>query len=118
MGLLGMTINMGSALLSSIVIGIGVDYTIHFMWRYRAELKNHPKEYAKAVMITLNTTGRGIVFNAVAVMVGFVVLMSSNFIPIIQFGYLIVFSIFTCLIGALVLVPAICLLWKPAFIEK
>jgi predicted RND superfamily exporter protein len=118
MGILGMTINMASAMLSSILIGVGIDYTIHFMWRYRDELRKTPNDHIAAIRTTLNTTGRGIAFNAISVMVGFVVLMTSNFIPIIQFGYLIVFSVFTCLVGALILVPAICLLWKPKFLEN
>lgn len=118
MGMIGMQINIASAMLSSILIGIGIDYTIHFLWRYQEELKESNKDYAQAVKKTLQTTGRGIIFNAVSVIVGFFVLMFSGFLPIVQFGYLIVFSVFTCLLGAIILVPAVCQLWKPKFLEK
>lgn len=118
MGFLGMKINIASAMLSSILIGIGIDYTIHFLWRYKTELKQSDKDYRIAIQRTLSTTGRGIVFNAISVIVGFMVLMISGFVPVIQFGYLIVFSVFTCLLGAIILVPAICQLWKPPFLEQ
>lgn len=118
MGMIGMQINIASAMLSSILIGIGIDYTIHFLWRYQEELKESDKDYSQAIKKTLQTTGRGIIFNAVSVIVGFFVLMFSGFLPIVQFGYLIVFSVFTCLLGAIILVPAICQIWKPEFLEK
>ena len=103
-------------MLSSIMIGVGVDYTIHFLWRYRAERQNglDPQE---AVKKTLTTTGRGIVFNAFSVIVGFLVLFTSGFMPIRFFGFLVVVSIFSCLVGALVFIPALCLVFRPGFLE-
>ncbi|MFC1716028.1 RND family transporter [Candidatus Poribacteria bacterium] len=116
MGLLSIELNIATALLSSIMIGVGVDYTIHFLWRYREERQNGlmPQE---AVKRTLTTTGRGIVFNALSVIVGFVVLLVSTFLPVRFFGFLVVVSIFSCLLGALILVPALCLVLRPKFLE-
>ncbi len=116
MGLLGIELNIATALLSSIMIGVGIDYTIHFLWRYREERQNGlmPQE---AVKRTLTTTGRGIVFNALSVIIGFVVLLISTFLPVRFFGFLVVVSIFSCLVGALILVPALCLVLKPKFLE-
>jgi len=95
---------------------VGVDYTIHFLWRYRQE-RQAGQEYGLAVIKTLTTTGRGIAFNASSVILGFSALLLSLFPPINFFGFLVVMSIFTCLMGALVLVPALCLVWKPRFLE-
>jgi len=116
MGYFGVRLDIATAMLSSIMIGVGVDYTIHFLWRYRRE-RQEGLEYQAAVLKTLTTTGRGITFNALSVMVGFGALIVSLFPPIKFFGFLVVMSIFTCLIGALVLVPALCLVWKPRFLE-
>ena len=113
-----MKINMASAMLSSILIGIGIDYTVHFLWRYKLELKENNFNYQKAVTKTIETTGRGIIFNALSVMIGFIALMTSEFVPIIQFGYLVVFSVFTCLLGSIILIPSICLIYKPKFLEE
>jgi len=116
MGYLGISLDIATALLSSIMIGVGVDYTIHFLWRYKAE-RGGGLEPVKAVMKTLTTTGRGISFNAFSVILGFCALPFSVFSPLRYFGFLVIVSIFTCLIGALVIIPALVLIFKPAFLE-
>ncbi len=116
MGFFGIELNIATALLSSIMIGVGVDYTIHFLWRYREE-RRQGQEPAGAVKTTLTTTGRGIIFNALSVVIGFAVLMSSGFLPVRFFGFLIVVSIISCLVGALILIPALCLVFRPRFLE-
>jgi hydrophobe/amphiphile efflux-3 (HAE3) family protein len=116
MGVFGIELNIATAMLSSIMIGVGVDYTIHFLWRYREERKRG-NDYPVAVRKTLTTTGRGIIFNAFSVIVGFSVLLVSSFVPVQFFGFLVVISIFACLIGALVVVPALCLVVKPVFLD-
>jgi hydrophobe/amphiphile efflux-3 (HAE3) family protein len=117
MGIFHIRLDIVTAMLSSIMIGVGVDYTIHYLWRYREEVQNG-LPHSDAMLKTLVTTGRGITFNAVSVMIGFSVLFLSTFIPIQMFGFLIVVSILTCLIGAMIIVPAVLLTWKPAFIER
>ncbi len=116
MGWLGVELNIVTAMLSSIMIGVGVDYTIHFLWRYR-EQRQRGEDPHSAVVTTLTTVGRGIVFNSLSVIVGFVVLLLSSFLPVRFFGFLVVVSISACLIGALLLLPAICLVVRPRFLE-
>ncbi|MCK5687794.1 MMPL family transporter, partial [Myxococcota bacterium] len=115
MGLFKIELNATTAMLSSIMIGVGIDYTIHFLWRYKKEV-HAGRDALEAVRSTMKTTGRGIVFNALSVIVGFTVLMFSAFLPVKYFGFLIVVSIGVCLVGALVLLPAILILTKPSFI--
>jgi hypothetical protein len=116
MGYFGIELNIATAMLSSIMIGVGVDYTIHFLWRYREERRRGLVAKA-AVEKTLTTTGRGIVFNAFSVVIGFIILFFSSFMPVKFFGFLVVVSIFSCLAGALILIPALCLVFKPKFLE-
>lgn len=116
MGLWGIELNLVTALLSSIMIGVGVDYTIHFLWRYRDE-RRAGLEPADAVEKTLMTSGRGIVFNALSVLVGFAVLVISAFFPVRFFGLLVAVSISACLFGALVVLPAIVVVFRPKFLE-
>ena len=116
MGLTGIRLDVATALLSSIMIGVGVDYTIHFLWRYREERsKNKPS--TEAVITTISTTGRGIIFNAFSVIVGFSVLIISSFTPIRFFGVLVVVSILSCLVGALVILPTLVLRYRFRFLE-
>lgn len=116
MGFLGISLDIATTLLSSIMIGVGVDYTIHFLWRYKDEYTKLG-EKKLAIYKTLQTTGRGIVFNALSVIVGFSVLVFSNFAPLRFFGFLVVVSIFSCLISALLLIPALITLGKAEFVE-
>jgi hypothetical protein len=109
MGWTGIALDPATALLSSVVIGIGIDYTIHLIWRYNSEATRGLSP-ADAVARAIATTGRGIVFNALSVMLGFSVLILSGFTSIRFFGYLIIISIGVCLLAALMMVPAIIVL--------
>lgn len=105
-----------TTLIASVMIGCGVDYTVQFLWRQRDE-RLAGLSFNRAVIKTLYTTGKAISFNALAVMVGFTPLIFSTFSPIRFFGIMMVVSIFACLIGAIVVVPALTLIWKPKFLE-
>lgn len=116
MGWLGIELNMVTALLSSISIGLGVDFTIQVFWRIKWELALG-NSYTDSVMTAIKTIGRGIIINAFAVMLGFSVLFLSSF-PLVQsFGLLIVLSLFLCLICALIFIPAICIVAEPKFLK-
>jgi hypothetical protein len=117
MGILGISLDIATALLSSIMIGVGIDYTIHFLWRFKIERANG-LDHKEAANRTLSTAGRGIFFNAVSVIIGFLALSISSFAPMRYFSALIVISITICLISALVLVPAIVILTKPRFLDR
>lgn len=117
MGYFSIPLDIVTALLSSVMIGVGVDYTIHFLWRYKVEF-NESGNIALAINNTLKTAGRGIVFNAFSVIVGFSALIISGFAPLRFFGVLIVISISACLISALLLIPAMILINHPKFLEK
>lgn len=113
MGWTGIALDSATALLSSVMIGIGVDYTIHFMWRHRTE-RIGGLSPADAAARAIATTGRGIVFNALSVMTGFSVLIFSGFTSIRFFGYLVIISIGVCLVAALMFVPAMMIIAQGA----
>jgi uncharacterized protein len=116
MGYSGIELNVATAMLSSILIGVGVDYTIHFLYHYREEIQRAGLSPVEALEVTLTTSGKGIIYNALSVVVGFCVLMLSEFLPVYFFGWLLTFSILACLLGALTLLPAALLVFKPRFI--
>lgn len=115
MAITGIYLDFFTAMLSSVLIGVGVDYTIHMIWRYREEAQKGEDEQ-KAFFIAATTVGKGILFNALSVVVGFIALFFSNFVPVIYFGFLITLSITTCLIGAFTLLPALIMTIKPKFL--
>jgi len=117
MGWVGIELNIVTALMSSISIGLGVDFTIHMFWRLKTEI-SAGMSYEDAVKRSLQTIGQGITINAFSVMMGFSVLFFSGF-PIIQsFAFLIILSLFFCLTCALILMPALCIILKPRFLTK
>jgi hypothetical protein len=118
MGLSGIALDSATALLSSIMIGVGVDFTIQYVWSYKSFIARG-LSYDDATVSAMNLMGRSIIINAAGVMAGFSVLMFSGFTSIRFFGYLVIISIGSCLAGALLIVPAILLKFKPSFvIEK
>lgn len=107
MGFLGIPLSSATALITSIAIGIGVDYAIHFLEHYtNARLAGAAIE--EATTQTLAHTGRAIIFNAIAVMGGFAILLFSVFPPNRQVGALIVLNMATSALGTLtILVVAV-----------
>jgi predicted RND superfamily exporter protein len=117
MGITGIALDAATALLSSIMIGVGVDFTIQYMWCFNSELRNG-LSHEEATVKAMRTIGRSIIINALSVMAGFSALMFSGFTSIRFFGYLVLISIGSCLIGAILIIPAFLIKFKPGFILK
>jgi uncharacterized protein len=100
------------AILFSVAIGAGTDYTAYFLSRLRERARIHG-DTVLAYRETMSTIGKGIVFNGLSVVVGFSVYFLSGFVPVIYFGLLIAFSILVCIIGAITVLPASILCMRP-----
>ena len=98
MGFLNIPLNTTTALLSSIAIGIGIDYAVHFIEQYRhnASLTSDKLLVAQK---TMAHAGRAISFNAIVVIAGFLVLIFSVFPPNRELGALVSLNMFTSLVG-------------------
>ncbi|MBT6997286.1 MAG: RND family transporter [Prolixibacteraceae bacterium] len=98
MGFLDIPLSTTSALLSSIAIGIGIDYAVHFIEQYRNNaLKTGDK--VLAAQKTMAHSGRAISYNAIVVIAGFLVLLFSVFPPNRELGALVSLNMFTSFIG-------------------
>ena len=98
MGLLGVPLSTTTALISSIAIGIGIDYAVHFVERYKiyaAETGNKNL----TIRFTMHHSGRAIAFNAIVVIAGFLVLLFSVFPPNRTLGSLVSLNMFTSFLG-------------------
>jgi len=98
MGFLNIPLNTTTALLSSIAIGIGIDYAVHFIEQYRLNAAT-AGDKLPAARLTMNHAGRAIGFNALVVIAGFMVLLFSVFPPNRELGALVSLNMFTSLIG-------------------
>jgi predicted RND superfamily exporter protein len=110
MGITGIALDSATALLTSII-------TIQYIWSFKSHI-DKGLSHADSTKAAIETIGRSIIINAVSVMAGFSVLMLSGFTSIRFFGYLVLISIGSCLIGAMLLIPAFIIVFKPAFIGK
>lgn len=103
MGLLNIDLNIGTIMVASIAIGAGIDYTIHYISRYKNELKKRSK--IEAMKITLTGTGRAIVFNSISVAAGVFMLGFSEIEMMAVFGKLIGSVMLLSVIYTLTLLP-------------
>ncbi|MAL65230.1 MAG: hypothetical protein CMF94_03915, partial [Candidatus Marinimicrobia bacterium] len=117
MGYLNIPLDVTTMLLTSILVGVGVDYTVHFLWHLRDHLRDGDN-LDQAISNTFLISGRGILFNGLSVVVGFSALLFSVFVPVQIFGILVMGSISFCLFGALATLPALTSLIKPKFLYK
>jgi predicted RND superfamily exporter protein len=100
LGIFNIPLNTTTALLSSITIGIGIDYAVHFLDRYRLN-RRAGLSLEKAISETMDHSGRAIVFNAVVVIAGFMVLLASVFPPNRALGALVSLNMFVSFVGTL-----------------
>ena len=100
MGFLDIPLSTTTALLSSIAIGIGIDYAVHFIEQYRVNAKKTGDKELTAQK-TMAHSGRAILFNAIVVIAGFLVLLFSVFPPNRELGALVSLNMFTSFVGTL-----------------
>ena len=105
MGAADITLNAATAMIASVAIGIGVDYSIHFLSRFRHE-KKKGVDLERALDISIKTSGRGILYNAMAVSSGFLVFVPSRFVPLAHTGFLVALVMITSAVATLTVLPA------------
>ena len=103
MGIFHIPLNVSTMMVASIAIGAGIDYTIHFISRYKNELKS--KEEVDALKTTLTGTGRAIIFNSISIAAGTFVLTLSSIGMMVAFGQLIGSVMLVSVIYTLLLLP-------------
>ncbi|MEA4884994.1 MAG: MMPL family transporter [Clostridia bacterium] len=108
MGWAHVPVNVVTALVSSIAVGIGIDYSVHVYSRFRQGIANGLSG-EDAIRDTISNTGQAVVLNAGAVALGFAVLLFSKFPPLRQFGMLIAATMAVSAGGALSILPVILL---------
>jgi len=113
MGFLGIKLSLGTALISSLAVGIGIDYTIHFIEFFKHEYQTGNPGFLRMTFIGC---GKAIMINALAVGAGFGVLAFSQFKIIAELGLLIALSMLITAFVSLTVIPALLMVIKPKFI--
>lgn len=104
MGVSGLPINIGTAMIASVAMGLTVDSSIHFLEGLRRELAVGDG-FANALDRTSQDVGSALLYANLALVAGFMVLTLSNFIPLVYFGILSSVAMFGGLLGNLVVLP-------------
>lgn len=117
MGFFKIKLNIGTAMVASFAIGIGIDYTIHYLAAYQKEITLSNDE-PSVLYASFLGSGKAILFNATSVGLGFAVLGLSKFNMLSELGLLIALIMFTSSLGSLTLLPTILTIIKPKFFHK
>ncbi len=111
-GLLGIPLDMMTITIAAITIGIAVDNSIHYIYRFREEFKKI-NNYNKTLDRCHNTVGIAILNTSITIVFGFSILVLSNFIPTIYFGVFTGIAMLLAMISVLTLLPKLILKYKP-----
>jgi len=111
-GWLNIPLDMMTITIAAISIGMAVDNTIHYIYRFRYEFKSAGR-YADVVHRCHSSIGRALYYTSLTIIIGFSILALSNFIPSIYFGLLTGLALSIALIAALTLLPQLIIIFKP-----
>ena len=112
MGLLKLPLDMMTITIASITIGIAVDNSIHYIYRFREEFKKI-NDYEQTIDICHMSVGKAIFNTSVTIIFGFSILVLSNFIPTIYFGLFTGLAMLIAMLAVLTLLPKLILVIKP-----
>ena len=111
-GLLNIPLDMMTITIAAITIGIAVDNSIHYIYRFREEYKKI-KDYERTLTYCHSTVGIAILNTSITIVFGFSILIFSNFIPTIYFGIFTGIAMLLAMISVLTLLPALIIKFKP-----
>ncbi len=111
-GLLGIPLDMMTITIAAITIGIAVDNSIHYIYRFREEFTKI-NDYNKTLDKCHSTVGVAILNTSITIVFGFSILVFSNFIPTIYFGVFTGLAMLLAMISVLTLLPRLILIYKP-----
>ena len=111
-GLLGIPLDMMTITIAAITIGIAVDNSIHYIYRFKEEF-NNSNDYNKTLNLCHSTVGKAILNTSITIVFGFSILVLSKFIPTIYFGIFTGLAMLLAMISVLTLLPSLILIVKP-----
>jgi len=111
-GLLGIPLDMMTITIAAITIGIAVDNSIHYIYRFKEEFQKN-KNYNQTLVKCHDTVGVAILNTSITIIFGFSILVLSNFIPTIYFGVFTGIAMLLAMVSVLTLLPKLILVVKP-----
>lgn len=112
MGWMRISLDMMTITIASITLGIAIDNSIHYIYRFRDEFRKS-KGYSETLYYCHSNIGRAIFYTTITIIVGFSILLLSNFVPTVIFGLLTALGMAIALLASLTLLPKLILIIKP-----
>ncbi len=112
MGWAGIPLDMMTITIASITVGIGVDDTLHYIYRFREEFAKD-RDYVASMHRSHKSIGVAMYYTSIVIIVGFSILALSNFMPSVYFGFLTGLAMLTALLASQTLLPKLILLTRP-----
>ena len=112
MGWMKVPLDIMTITVAAISVGMAVDNTIHYIHRFKLEFKK-TSSYEDSMKNSHNTIGRAMFYTSTTIIIGFLVLVTSNFNPTVYFGLFVSLAMFMALLGALTLLPQLLMILKP-----
>jgi predicted RND superfamily exporter protein len=112
MGLMDISLDMMTITIAAITMGIAIDNSIHYIYRFREELVTND-DYTEILHLCHGTVGRAILNTSITIIFGFSILVLSNFLPTIYFGVFTGLAMFIALLSVMALLPKLILIWRP-----
>lgn len=112
MAIMGISLNPSTVLIFSIAFGISVDFTIHFLAKYRLELSYFEEDVVKAVAASIKETGLSMLYTSVILFFGFVIFTGSSFKGTFYLGLLTSMTVVVAIFANLVLLPTILIYFR------
>lgn len=106
MGNIGIPLDIATALTGSMALGIGIDFAMHYLYRFR-DLRDSGLNYAASVIETNRSVGHALLFNAFVVIGGFLVLLAASLYPQMKLGVLIAATMLVCYFASCYLFPVV-----------
>ena len=114
MGYLDIRLDVATIMIASVAIGISVDDSIHFLYRFKKEYQEN-RNYYVSIQRTLSGVGRALVFTTIVATCGFLIFCLSSFKPVQYFGLLTGVTMVSALVADIFILPSCILLFKPKF---
>jgi len=118
MVVLNIDLGIGTSMFASVAIGLGVDFAIHTIDRLRTLFQQNNGDWELSLAQLYPSTGRALFFNYLAIACGFGVLISSQVVPLTNFGTIVVVSVTTSFLASMSLLPALIKVTKPKFVSR
>jgi hypothetical protein len=107
MAVIGIPLDMTTIMVSNIAIGVGVDNAIYLVIQYRRQLALRPRDPLEALQRTLAMVGQPVLLSGLSIVVGLSVFATAEFLPVMYFGVLVLFTLLATTAGTLIVLPSL-----------